>query len=559
MTLKKTALALAIPVLLAGCGGDDSPDVAEFTPPPEVPVEPAFFHNGDLSEETSLTGVIPTGVYRVALSEVTSASDTDRVESLGTALISRTGRVALALDEGTRSAFARISLDSQGTFEARLLDTDNDFDENLLVRGSRDRVSTSSGIRISGTIVGETNETLLGTYQLDKQAAPSTLTTLANIAGTYRSSSEGVTTGLTLSSTGELTGSDTGGCQYAGTIVIPNSVENVIEMEFEAEGCGPTETITGPARDGTYFALATLDRDQSRLLLLAGNENVAVRFSGLDVDVAEANPPEPEISPVFVSSNLDTDPSVVSRLSPGVYDYENITPMAPPEEGDEIPTPELGEAILSPTGRLVFATNYRTLGARVTVSDVATFRSPATERLQPITEDEDRELDPSTRVEVFGTPDTSSEGPDQVVGSFLNEGQLRNRFRLSRNNLGSDAGVTETQLAGLYQQSLPGGFVTTLNITKGSSDGPGEATLSGSDTTGCSYNGRAVIPDPAVNVVELRFTIGGVCTPSPFLPNSDRTGTYNAVGTVENVSGTDHLNLVMISEGNVLRFFGTKQ
>lgn len=562
MRFKRSALALVIPALLAGCGSDDSPDISEFVPPPEEEVPPPpepTFANGDLQPEPSLVGEIPDGVYRVSLSEVDGTSTGNRVESLGTALISDTGRIAVALDQDNRTAVVRIALDEQGDFEARWLDTQNNFGEDILVRGSRDRVSGSTGVRVSGTLVGRDNQTLLGTYQLDKQARDGQVTRPADVAATYRTTIEGVTTAFELRSDGTVVGTDTSGCEFVGQFVVPEPQENLIEMQLEADRCGPTETITAPERNGTYFALATLDREQSSLFMLAANDNVALRFFGRDVSVPVVQPPEPVGPPVFVSDNLENDPSVESRLSPGVYQYADITPQEPPEDGEVAPIPDSGVAYLSSTGRLVFQTRFRTLGARVTVSDAATFRSPASERLEPIPEDEDREPEASTQVEVFGTPDTSSGGAEQIVGSILNEGSLRNRFRLSRNASASDSGLSDSDIVGIYQQRQAGGFNTTLTITQGSGDGPGEATLNGSDTTGCIYNGDVKIPDATANVVEMRFTLSGTCTPNPQFPDVDRSGTYNAIGTLDKSGSIDQLNIVSISAENILRFSGQKQ
>lgn len=540
--MKRNVLWLAFfsgSLLLGGCGGSDSPDVALDpdasvnlpTPPEPEPPAPRLFNNGDLDIEPSLAGEIGVGVYRYTQ---TSASGDSTV---GVGVISRSGRISFALD--TRTSLARVELGENGRFNERLLDTDSAiFNQSRGITGARDRINETAetGDRIAGTVVDLETGNLIETYLLEKQAPDDLPLSTAALAASYAGTGDaGITTSITFSDNGTLTGSDTTGCEFDGLFVIPDINEDVIEMRFTAENCGPGTQVSGEARNGTYFALGRADLAAQSVQIFAGNEQVASRYTLQDA----ATPPSPPAPAGFVNDDFELEQSVVNRLAPGVYAYTDI-PLEDPADGDVV---EEGLMLVSPTGRVGLLTDRRAIVTRIQVNDLDTFTSEV--RQAELIEPEDI---PSDAASIFGTPDNPDPGPFQLIGSLLDgEGELVNRYEATRDDV-NDVTLAATplsvaQIAGVYSQTRnPGNITTTLTLAT-------DGTVTGSDTTGCAFNGQAVIPDTSIAVIEMRLNASN-CTATVTETGDERDGDYNVVGEIL-LDGTDRLGLILASDQNI--------
>ncbi len=90
---------------------------------------------------------------------------------------------------------------------------------------------------------------------------------------------------------------------------------------------------------------------------------------------------------------------------------------------------------------------------------------------------------------------------------------------LVRDDQYSDLGVTLAELGGTYTMDVTGVFRTSVTI---SADG----TITGSDETGCVFNGNVVIPDTQYNVYEVSYTAANC-------PDSQRNGQYSGLGAYD--------------------------
>ena len=90
---------------------------------------------------------------------------------------------------------------------------------------------------------------------------------------------------------------------------------------------------------------------------------------------------------------------------------------------------------------------------------------------------------------------------------------------LERDDQYSDLGVTLAGLSGTYTMSAPGIFTTSVTIA---SDG----IITGSDETGCVFNGNVAIPDPSINVYEVTYSANNCA-------DSQRNGDYSGLGAYD--------------------------
>lgn len=90
---------------------------------------------------------------------------------------------------------------------------------------------------------------------------------------------------------------------------------------------------------------------------------------------------------------------------------------------------------------------------------------------------------------------------------------------LVRDDQYSDLGVTLAELGGTYTMDVTGVSRTSVTI---SADG----TITGSDETGCVFNGNVVIPDTQYNVYEVSYTAANC-------PDSQRNGQYSGLGAYD--------------------------
>lgn len=537
MNWKRTTLATLTAAslgMLAGCGGADSPSVDldenQPAPLPEPETDPRLFSNGTLDTEPTLGSEIKTGVYRYTRTSPSGES------TIGVALISSSGRISFALED--RSSFARIALQDNERFAERLLDTESAvLNQTRAIIGGRDRTAETqeSGDRVSGTVVDQTTDSLIETFSLEKQVADELALSVSTLAGTYSGKGEaGISTTMSFEADGAVVGTDTTGCEFEGKAIIPNAAEDVVELQFSAQNCGPGTQVSGAARDGDYFALGRVDLSAQSVQIFTANGQVAGRMTLQDI----TTPPPPEAPPEFVNDDFDEEASVVAKLEPGIYDYTDI----PLEESDGAVI-ESGFLLISPTGRTALLTDRRGLVSRIQVSELDSFNSEV--RQEQRVDSEETASDAAT---IFGTPNNPSDEPFRLIGSLLNDaGELVNRYTAERNTA-DDAALAATpltidQLAGTYSQTRdPGAITTTITI-----DSAGAVT--GSDTTGCAFVGNAVIPSGAITLIEMRVAASN-CTATPVETGEERNGDYNILGSVDfTAPGT--LNLILASDTNI--------
>jgi len=536
---RKLAFSLAALVSLTACGGGGGDDDRSLTPNDEPPIKqedegdkpiPRLFSNGDLSIEPSLSPNVPVGIY-----QYTDTSANGGNEAIGLAIISQSGRMALAMEDSME--FARIQINDDNRFEQRLESTYTGQNEIArIIRGRRDTgVSPEALARISGTILEEASGNLILNYRLDRQQPDDLSLTSSSAAGTYSGIGEdGTGTVISLAADGTLVGSDTSGCDFSGEYTIPDPAKDVFEASFLAEKCGPAVGIPAGDRDGHYFAVGRLSQDSGSLTMFGTNGEIGVRVTATNTDPGED---EPEESATFFMDDFDISSSVVTSLEAGTYSFNEI-----PIEASQSDL-ESGILVISDTGRMSLATDRRLAVARIEVSDVDTFRTTLTQ-----SERAGASQQPSNAVEIFGTPDNGATGTFKLAGSLLGSDQeLLNRFSAERIETNDDV-FTATPLdlptvSGTYSGTRnPGAITATITIAV-------DGTLTGSDTTGCVYNGVTNITSPDAGIYEIRTTVAN-CSASTTASGSERNGTYN--GIADFTPGTpDTIRLTLGSETNV--------
>ncbi|PCM45808.1 hypothetical protein [Marinobacter sp. ANT_B65] len=75
---------------------------------------------------------------------------------------------------------------------------------------------------------------------------------------------------------------------------------------------------------------------------------------------------------------------------------------------------------------------------------------------------------------------------------------VENKVTLERDHQYSDLGITMSALTGTYSMSDPEVYPTTVTVAE-------DGTITGSDTTGCAFNGSVSIPDTKYNVFEVSY------------------------------------------------------
>lgn len=95
-------------------------------------------------------------------------------------------------------------------------------------------VSTKS--TLSGTFTSTTGAT--GSFSLTYDTVTDKGSSLAVTDGNWTETSGGSTSTISIDSTGALTGSDTDGCVYLGTVSIINSSVNIYNLSISASSCG---------------------------------------------------------------------------------------------------------------------------------------------------------------------------------------------------------------------------------------------------------------------------------------------------------------------------------
>ena len=214
--VKKYFILFAL-ILIQGCssgGGDSTP----ATTLPTTNADPTGVWEGTVTENGvgtfDLTGIVVGNQLRFI-------SDTAGVIYVGTISVSGTSFTA------TTTSYA-----IGGTVFA----TSN-------LTGTVGTKST-----ISGTFSSSTGST--GSFSLTYDTVTDKGSSLAITDGNWTETSGGSTTTVSIDSTGLLTGSDTDGCVYLGSVSIIDSSSNIYNLSFSASSCG--------LFNGTYAGYAVI-------------------------------------------------------------------------------------------------------------------------------------------------------------------------------------------------------------------------------------------------------------------------------------------------------------
>ncbi|MGO1461063.1 MAG: hypothetical protein ACTHYN_06830 [Marinobacter sp.] len=90
---------------------------------------------------------------------------------------------------------------------------------------------------------------------------------------------------------------------------------------------------------------------------------------------------------------------------------------------------------------------------------------------------------------------------------------------LERDDQYSDLGIALSELSGIYTMTVPGVYTTSVTISV-------DGTITGSDETGCVFNGSVAIPDARFNVYEVSYSAAN-CS------DAQRNGQYSGLGAYD--------------------------
>jgi len=106
---------------------------------------------------------------------------------------------------------------------------------------------------ISGTYNAEGDDS--GSFSLSYHPSSDLSLSLADLQGTWGYDDFGSWVNVVISESGEISGSDSGGCDYAGNARVPDSSVNVFEIDLAVTDCGEA--------NGSYTGLGTLESTPS--------------------------------------------------------------------------------------------------------------------------------------------------------------------------------------------------------------------------------------------------------------------------------------------------------
>lgn len=495
-------IASSLTVLLAGCGGSDSP---EKTPVPEdaepEPKPLRLFENGPFPVAgLAETGPVTPGRYFYSPRGETGST-------AGFALVSGSGRTLVST--GTGDYFARIDPDNNGTFEDLI--TQNDGNSRTLNLTGTLNPSNANDVNIAVIEPDSGASMESGTLTLQ---TPSGNTNAAELPATYRrlEGDQGEVPGniwdITLSADGTMSGSDQSLCQINGAYEAAPGTTHLYETEFKASGCVALDGVGAADRNGTYKGLILHDRDMIEMFATNGANDLVIRARDTESPFADV-----EFRSEFTLDDYQINNSVLNTIDTGLYAYQEIatdTETAPEDL-------ETGRAIISPTGRVVIQTqeNFQ-IRTRIDGFDT-----------RGTLDDQIDNLVDNATLRITGVVNSEPGAPMKVLGNIESDGTFAARFELTEMEPANGVSpVTLADLTGTYSDVDPvGQFTTTITIA---SDG----TLTGGDEA-CIFNGKAVALDSvATPVFEARFT-AAQCAARPGVPAEMRNGTFNLIGVLE--------------------------
>ncbi|PCC12894.1 hypothetical protein [Pseudoalteromonas sp. JB197] len=219
-TLKAITGALLLSTL-AACGGGGSDDKTETTTPP-------------VTTTPEPTLIMPSGVWS---GTITMA---DGIEQFGVVgLISSTGEFRF-ITEYEEQNTGTLSLSDKTNYTANV---------DSFIDNAKAGAGTLTGTYNPTAITGETSfdGAKLSSFSIEQLAMTNDAAGLDVIAGNYVDAD--LTTSIMLDDSGDLSGSDTFGCQYTGTVEHKDADINLYSLKLTVSSCADL--------DGEYSGLAT--------------------------------------------------------------------------------------------------------------------------------------------------------------------------------------------------------------------------------------------------------------------------------------------------------------
>lgn len=246
-----TSVILVVSTLLtAACGGGDSGGSTSPPKPTPIATTPGIY-SGSFTSSTSgtggdLVGIVTADGQARFFSTTNGGQYFGSVPTTGTTV---TGTVTGIAPGGT--TWPDLTLSAPFTLT----------------------VTAKAQSSLTGSYSGGGDQ---GTFSFTYQPIYERPSSLAIVAGVYTGTPNGDTTTVAIDANGVVTGSDSYGCVYNGSVTVPNSAANYYDVSVTATTCGPN--------DGTFTGLATLGdasaTSQNNVLIFQiNNGNVVITES----------------------------------------------------------------------------------------------------------------------------------------------------------------------------------------------------------------------------------------------------------------------------------------
>lgn len=230
----------------------------------------------------------------------------------------------------------------------------------------------------------------------------------------------------------------------------------------------------------------------------------------------------------FLSDNASTN-SVSTFVDPGIF-------ATTVEFADG--TSSNGFSIVSSTGRVIAAFSLSNITVtRINFGDDGRYSDPATDVFFDgswVTIDGVAKGQALSRRVVQGTSETNS-------------GEFRSSYRLEREDAFSDQGASLSRIDRTFFQQNTATISTSLTIDS-------NGALTGSDTTGCVFEGAITVPDARYNIYEVTMELRN-CGSTPGTPANLRNGSFSGLALYDQQAG--ELGAIITNGKVVGSFFGT--
>lgn len=237
-------------LLLSACGGGGSSD--------------------DGNNPVTVATTVKPGAYLTTIKYASGGVDE------AATFLSSSGKFVSLISE-VDGTFGTLTFRSDDTFSGTL--TDVFFD------GTWQSLSGS----VEGNVIG--SEELTGTATASGLSSDITLTrvnaysdlgvTMQDLSGNYVMT-DTVSTAVTVTSDGALTGQDDTGCTFNGNVSIPDTTYNIFEVVLSVANCGDIAGgASGALRDGDYQGIGAYDPDLKELEFAGTDGDVVAVFIGV--------------------------------------------------------------------------------------------------------------------------------------------------------------------------------------------------------------------------------------------------------------------------------------